>query len=138
MKSNKYSFIRNCVCILLFLVQSSQAQNKISNSVLGSGGTTISGNNNRISGTLGQNLIGVSSNANNTSNVGFWYQTTDFITSVEQIVTDLLPGVFRLEQNYPNPFNPSTTIQFAVQFLSKIKIRLFDLLLQGVHFALQF
>ncbi len=128
MKFNKYRFIHICVCSLLFLVQSSQAQNKISNSVLGNGGTTISGNNNRIAGTLGQNLIGVSSNANNTSNAGFWYQTTDFVTSVEQIEADLLPGEFRLEQNYPNPFNPSTTIQFAVPFQSKVKITLFDLL----------
>jgi len=128
MKSNKHSFIRICVCILLFLVQSSQAQNKISSNVLGNGGTTISGNSNRISGTLGQNLIGVSSNANNTSNAGFWYQTAELVTSVEQIETELLPNEFRLEQNYPNPFNPSTTIQFAVPQTSNVTIRIYDIL----------
>ncbi len=117
------------ILILISLFASrTEAQNKISSSVLGNGGTTISGNNNRIAGTLGQSLIGVSSNANNTSNAGFWYQTADFVTSVELIETDLLPGEFRLEQNYPNPFNPSTTIQFAVPFQSKVKITLFDLL----------
>ena len=47
---------------------------------------------------------------------------------MEQIETNLLPGEFRLEQNYPNPFNPSTTIQFAVPFQSKVRITLFDLL----------
>jgi len=117
------------ILILISLFASrTEAQNKISSSVLGNGGTTISGNNNRIAGTLGQNLIGVSSNADNTSNAGFWYQTADFVTSVEQIETDLLPNEFRLDQNYPNPFNPSTTIQFAVPKTSNVTLRIYDIL----------
>lgn len=115
-------------CILGLISTAGLAQNKITSSVLSNGGTTISGNNNRIAGTLGQNLIGVSSNANNTSNVGFWYQTVDFVTSVEQIENDLLPTEFRLEQNYPNPFNPSTTIQFAVPQTSNVTLRIYDIL----------
>ena len=109
-----------------------EAQNKISSSVLGNGGTTISGNNNRIAGTLGQGLIGVSSNSNNASNSGFWYQTADLVTSVEQIEADLLPNEFRLDQNYPNPFNPSTTIQFSVPKTSNVTIRIYDILGRGV------
>lgn len=117
------------ILILMTLFASrTEAQNKIASSVLGSGGTTTSGNNNRIVGTLGQNLIGVSSNANNISNAGFWYQATDLITSVEQIENDLLPTEFRLEQNYPNPFNPSTTIQFALPKTSNITIKIYDIL----------
>ena len=115
-------------CILGLTSTAGLAQNKITSSVLGSGGTTTSGNNNRIVGTLGQNLIGVSSNANNISNAGFWYQATDLITSVEQIENDLLPTEFRLEQNYPNPFNPSTTIQFSLPKTSNVTIRIYDIL----------
>ncbi len=120
--------IQIILILMTLFVSRTAAQNKISSSVLGNGGTTVSGNNNRIAGTLGQNLIGVSSNSNNTSNAGFWYQTADFVTSVAQIETDLLPSEFCLEQNYPNPFNPSTTIQFAVPEASDIKIKLYDVL----------
>ena len=115
-------------CILGLTSTAGLAQNKITSSVLGSGGTTTSGNNHRIVGTLGQNLIGVSSNANNTSSAGFWDQPTDLITSVEQIENDLLPTEFRLEQNYPNPFNPSTTIQFSLPKTSNVTIRIYDIL----------
>jgi endoglucanase len=38
------------------------------------------------------------------------------------------PVSFNLEQNYPNPFNPSTTIQYSIPRLSKVKITLFNLL----------
>ena len=120
--------IQIILILMTLFVSRTAAQNEISSSVLGNGGTTISGNNNRITGTLGQNLIGVSSNSNNTSNAGFWYQTADIITSVEQIENDLLPTEFRLEQNYPNPFNPTTTIQFAVPKTSNVTIRIYDIL----------
>lgn len=120
--------IQIILILMTLFVSRTAAQNKISSSVFGSGGTTTSGNNNRIVGTLGQNLIGVSSNANNTSNAGFWYQATDLVTSVEQIENDLLPTEFRLEQNYPNPFNPSTTIQFAVPKTSNVTLRIYDIL----------
>ncbi|MCZ6820165.1 MAG: T9SS type A sorting domain-containing protein, partial [Calditrichaeota bacterium] len=40
----------------------------------------------------------------------------------------ILPPRFELFNAYPNPFNPSTTIQFAVPFQSKVTITLFDLL----------
>ena len=120
--------IQIILILMTLFVSRTAAQNKISSSVLGNGGTTISGNNNRIAGTLGQNLIGVSSNANNASNAGFWYQTADIITSVEQVENDLLPTEFRLEQNYPNPFNPSTTIQFSVPKTSHVTIKIYNIL----------
>jgi hypothetical protein len=38
------------------------------------------------------------------------------------------PTSFNLEQNYPNPFNPSTTINFSVETLSNVSLRIFDIL----------
>lgn len=39
-----------------------------------------------------------------------------------------VPGEFVLHQNYPNPFNPSTNIKFDVPKLSKISLKIFDVL----------
>lgn len=39
-----------------------------------------------------------------------------------------IPAKFDLSQNYPNPFNPSTKIEYALPFDSKVSIKLFDML----------
>lgn len=36
-----------------------------------------------------------------------------------------IPMEFSLSQNYPNPFNPSTTVNFAVPFDSKVTVQIF-------------
>ncbi len=41
-----------------------------------------------------------------------------------------LPGLaeqFELEQNFPNPFNPSTTIRYAIQQRTDVKLAVYDL-----------
>ncbi|GAB4335631.1 MAG: hypothetical protein Kow0037_15810 [Calditrichia bacterium] len=43
------------------------------------------------------------------------------------------PVNFTLEQNYPNPFNPSTTIQFSLNRLQNVKLKIFDI--TGKHVA---
>jgi len=103
-------------------------QEQISSTVLANGGTTVSGSSNRIAGTVGQAVIGISRGSNNATVAGFWYASVNLITSVEEIENELLPTEFRLEQNYPNPFNPSTTIQFAVPRVSHVSIKLYDIL----------
>ncbi len=41
---------------------------------------------------------------------------------------ELLPEVLILEQNYPNPFNSSTNIRYIVHKISKLQIKIFDIL----------
>jgi hypothetical protein len=43
-----------------------------------------------------------------------------------------LPKMFELMQNYPNPFNPSTVIRYQLPMASKITLRVYDILGQGI------
>ncbi|MFQ6115129.1 MAG: hypothetical protein ACE5NG_13790 [bacterium] len=109
-------------------VKAQETQFHVPQSVLSSGSEALSNSSFRVVGTLGQTLIGVVSNLAHIHHVGFWYQTIDLVTSVEQIPSETIPTEFRLEQNYPNPFNPTTTIEFALPRRSQVTLKLFDLL----------
>ncbi|MFA7419030.1 MAG: T9SS type A sorting domain-containing protein [Melioribacteraceae bacterium] len=41
---------------------------------------------------------------------------------------NVLPVRFKLNQNFPNPFNPQTIIKYEVSTLSKVEIKIFDVL----------
>ena len=125
---NTIQRILTLLALFGFVVPHCEAQIQIASSVFGNGGNRITGENNQIAGTAGQAAIGISTSANNSNQAGFWYQTVDLITSVEQITDDGLPKEFRLEQNYPNPFNPTTTIQFAVPKTLIVTIKIYDVI----------
>lgn len=50
----------------------------------------------------------------------------NIIVGVES--TPEYPKEYSLSQNYPNPFNPSTTIKYDLPVVSKVSIKIFDLL----------
>jgi len=46
---------------------------------------------------------------------------------VEKTVSGI-PTSFALEQNYPNPFNPTTNIKYSIPSMSKVSLKVFDIL----------
>lgn len=44
------------------------------------------------------------------------------------VEVEILPVSFVLNQNYPNPFNPTTTIEYALPFQSRVKISIYNVL----------
>jgi len=55
------------------------------------------------------------------------FRSLEPVVSIEDIAYKL-PISFSIEQNYPNPFNPSTKIRYSVPQLSKVVIKVFDIL----------
>jgi hypothetical protein len=51
--------------------------------------------------------------------------TGDGVTDVED---NLQPIVYNLEQNYPNPFNPNTMIKYSIPEISKVVVKMYNLL----------
>ncbi len=99
---------------VLFIVQQTTAQYKISHSVIGNGGTAVIGSSNNIKGPIGQSILGKTGSSSHNVDSGFWGKMVDLPTSVEDVTDETIPKEFMLQQNYPNPFNPVTTIQFAL------------------------
>ena len=104
-----------------------QAQTKIRSSVVGSGATSTKNTSTKLQGTIGQAIIGKTSNVNIIES-GFWAQTIELVTSVETIAEPVIPTEYQLHQNYPNPFNPMTIIAFDVPKQSHITLKIYNVL----------
>ncbi|MEN8194387.1 MAG: T9SS type A sorting domain-containing protein [Bacteroidota bacterium] len=122
MKTIKYIFF---VVILCSITISSQT--RLANYVFGNGAVISSNSSHIVSGTIGQPIIGTTSNSSNINNIGFWYQYSETITDVNEN-EDLTPTKFELFQNYPNPFNPSTVIKYGLPKESNVRIVVYNIL----------
>ncbi|MFQ5605188.1 MAG: hypothetical protein ACE5HS_18130, partial [bacterium] len=103
----------------LTLQKPAEAQYAVSKSVLGNGGAVISNNSYRMVGTLGQDVIGVSSSSSHIHLIGFWYTTTSTPLQAVSIKPDA-PSTARCGKEFwvavdvgdPDP----VTVLFGVSF----------------------
>jgi hypothetical protein len=57
---------------------------------------------------------------------GIYSGDTSMVASVKEL--HAAPAKFNLDQNFPNPFNPSTSITYQLSAVSKITLKIYDIL----------
>lgn len=99
----------------------------INSSTFSTGFGLSSGSNTTVVTAVGELFVGVATNEHTQLETGFLVvlQQQNNLLALENIVA--LPRDFALHQNYPNPFNPTTTIQFDLPKMVRIKIIVYDL-----------
>lgn len=82
--------------------------------------------NTSVTSAVGQNFVGTMQQGNTRIESGFLFPV--LITAVDENGVKQIPMSYKLYQNYPNPFNPGTTIQFDIPKLSKVTLKIIDML----------
>ncbi len=126
MNSNHYKIYILLLLLIGCTTTLMRAQTELNSSVFGNGGDLISSGNNHIHGTVGQTLIGQTSENDQMKKVGFWYDVQYLVSSVEQIDEVPIGEGFILNQNFPNPAHHSTTITFAVPANTDVQLILMN------------
>ncbi|NOZ63266.1 MAG: T9SS type A sorting domain-containing protein [Calditrichaeota bacterium] len=81
----------------------------------------------------GDNLSQIKSNARAARDKALLVGWTDVLTGVgNKNAEKQQPTDFVVWQNYPNPFNPSTTIRFSVPELSRVSVKVYNMLGQEI------
>lgn len=114
--------------ILITILSSSaiRAQYAVERYVFGIGGIELKNAQNHIVGTLGQTLIGVTSNTANTKKIGFWYGVHSVPVGIAQEPT--FPDGLSLGQNFPNPVAGMASIPFSCTHGGYVQLSIVNIL----------
>ena len=116
---------------ILLLPLMAQSSTKLKRSVSATTHVEAEGSTYKLSGTLGQNVIGVSAVNQVKISSGYW----GWIARWGALGTDeelVIPTEFNIKPAYPNPFNPSTRIDMEIPDAGLVQITIYDLLGRAV------
>ena len=121
------------IVLMLFGLRALAQTDQISWSVVGAG-SGPSATDHGMRASLGEPVLGVSSQANTVLRTGFLVNPffLELLTAVGPVQRPTTPVDFRLSQNFPNPFNPTTKIAITLPEESAVKLTIYNLLGQEV------
>ena len=120
------------IIIISVIFKTAFSQYNIPLDVSGNAGGISNGFDNSVLSVTGQNVTGLTSDANNKVYLGL-------LAPLRYVLTDtklIGQGSNQLFQNYPNPFKQQTTISFEISKSSKVKLRIINVLGQQVDLLL--